>query len=223
MTVEFQDVLKAELVLIGFRTLTNAKENEAFRAAVKTDVVASGHSVTIDSQTNIAESGRIISLNRDRIILDISASRSTIRREYPEEKDIERLAEVAGLVIAQSTSEDQELRAFGYNLELVYDQKSGQTAAQYLADRLLSNNLPRRNEWELVGGAGKVTYKEGENQWQITIEPRLNEPGTTKIFLNLNLHKDEHALPSESDIRDSLKEAWRQAHKFAYLLDKGEM
>ena len=223
MAVEFEDVLKAEVVLVGVGLLNTVDAFEAFRAAIKTDTLVSGHTMAIDAQTNMAEAVRIISLNRDRIALEISSPRSTIRREYPEEKDLDRLAEVSGQAITKTTLTGQNLRAFGYNLDLVYDQDSGQLAAKYLADRLFSNDIPHRKEWQLVGGASRMVYKEGANQWQITVEPRFNDPTTTKIFLTVNLHKDKNVPPEQCEIRDSLQEAWQQARMFVCLLDKGGM
>ena len=64
-----------------------------------------------------------------------------------------------------------------------------------------------------------MIYKEGENQWQVTVEPRFNEPTTTRVFLSLNLHKENHEPPSEEEIKESLVNAWTQARDFAFLLD----
>ena len=223
MSTEYEDVLKAELVLVGFSLLNNTEEFEAFRSRARTDVVISGQTMTIEALTNVAEAGRTISLNRDRIVLDTSPSRAAIRRDYPDKNDMARLAEVAALAMEQSPSSRQNLRAFGYNIDLVYNQDSGEPALQYLAGRLFSEGLPRRGEWNLVGGAGKMIYKEADNQWQITVEPRFNEPNTSRIFLTLNLHKERQVPPSESEIKESLIDAWTQAHDFADLLDKKGM
>ena len=223
MAIIFKDVLKAELALVGLGLLNNSQEFEGFRSRAQTDVVNSGQTITIEALTNVAESGRSFSLNRDRIVLDISPSRASIRRDYPSEQDLGRLAEVASLAIEQSSSGRENLRAFGYNIDLVYDQDSTTPASQYLAERLFSEELPRRGEWNLVGGSGKLTYSEGENQWQITVEPRFNEPNTSRVFLTLNLHKEKQVPPSESEIKESLMEAWAQAHDFAVLLDKKGM
>ena len=218
MSIKYEDVLKAELVLVGFSLLNNPQEFEAFRSQAETDVVISGQTMTIEALTNVAEAGRTISLNRDRIVLDISPSRASIRRDYPDKNDLARLAQVAALAIDLSPSSRQNLRAFGYNIDLVYNQDSGEPALRYLAGRLFSGGLPRRGEWDLVGGAGKMIYKEADNQWQITVEPRFNEPGTTRIFLKLNLHKDRREPPTKGEIEESLRNAWTQARDFACLL-----
>ena len=122
MAIQIEDVLKAEMVLVGLGLLSSPQEYEAFRSQAKTDVFISGQTMTIEALTNVAEAGRTISLNRDRIVLDLSPSRSSIRREYPSKGDLERLAEVAALAIEQSSQGRENLRAFGYNIELIYDQ-----------------------------------------------------------------------------------------------------
>ena len=220
MGIEFEDVLKADLVLIGFGLLSTPGEFEEFRSAVGTDATVAGHGMTIDAQTNVAEQGRAISLNRDRIILEIFPSRSTIRREYPTNAgDLLRLAEVAWQAISNTRNREIGLRAYGYNLDLVYSQDSEPLAQEYLASRLFSNDLPLREEWQLMGGAGRIIYREGENQWQFTLEPRFNDAATSRIFLTVNLHKDKQEIPSESEMNESLEEVWQQARKFAMLLD----
>ena len=98
--------------------------------------------------------------------------------------------------------------------------KSGQTASQYLARRLLSKDLSHNESWQLVGGASRIIFEEGERQWTIAVEPRFNEPGTTRVFLTLNLHISNSEHPLENDIKDSLREAWREAHDFAHWLDE---
>ena len=218
MAVEFQDAIKADLVLVGLGLLGQPSEFESFKQVVRTDVTV-GHSMVIDAQTNVTEPGRAISLNRDRIILEASPFRSTIRRDYPELRDLDRLAEVAGHAISL-TENVNGLRAFGYNLEIVYDQTSEPTAQLYLATRLLAGQLPYRDTWKLIGGAARAIYAEGDNQWQISLEPRFNDPSTTKIFLQLNLHKDETSPPAEHEIRTSLHQAWEQAQDFAHRLDE---
>ena len=52
------------------------------------------------------------------------------------------------------------------------------------------------------------------------LEPRFNEQDTTKIFLSINLHRNEQRLPDKNEIRDSLCETWDQVHEFAIRLDK---
>lgn len=221
MTVKVEDVLKVDFVLVGLELLNDASAYETFRDAVGTDVVVSGHGVSLDARTNVTEFSRSVSLNRDRITLDLSPSRSTIRREYPSEAELRRLAEVSGHAIGKTTVAGQHLRAFGYNLELVYDQDSGEPASKYLADRLFSSSIPIQDDWELIGGGAKMVYNEGGNQWQFTTEARFNEPGTTKVFLNLNLHKDQQEPPTPNQIENHLQAIWDQAHLFASLLDGG--
>ena len=223
MAIEFGDVLKADLVLVGFPLLDRPGEIEAFRAEYK-EARISGGGVNIDVQSNKAEQGQVVTLDRDRITLELFPSRAVIRREYPtDEVDLTRLAEVAYHAISITAIRGKMLRAYGFNLDLIYDQDSGRPAYGYLADRLLSGGLQQMNEWQLSGAATRVTYFSGEDQWQIAIEPRFGDPLTNTVFLNVNLHISASQLPDLDAINDSLKQVWKWAHDFANFLDLQEV
>lgn len=218
MAVEVQDVLKANLVLVGVGLLTKSEELDAFRNAVGTEVEMAPNLFLGGPLPNIEASGTV-TLSRDRTVVDVSPSRSTVAREYPSFEDLGRLADVAGYAIAKTGLGDQRLRAFGYNIELVYDQDSGLPAVRYLADRLFAPEISRNEGWRLVGGAGRLVFDEGGKPRNITVEPRLNDPSTTKIFMSLNVHENDQRLPDAGEIKKSLEETWGQAHEFVNRLD----
>ena len=221
MATTVQDVLNVNLVLVGVGLLNKPEEFNEFRDAVATDVVVAGSGLVIGIPTNTAETGRTLTLNRDRIALDISPSRSVIRRDYPLYGDLDRLAEVIGHAITKTDIKSQEPQAFGYNIELVYDQDSGIPALQYLAKRLFAANLPGNEGWELIGGTSRLLFEGGEARWSVTVDSRFNDEAATKIFLSLNMHRAETRLPRLDEVRASLQEVWTQAHNFAIQLDEG--
>ena len=222
MAVEVQDVLKANFVLVGVGLLSNRLEElDAFRDAVDTEVRL-GSNMALGFPLSNVEPAGTLTLSRDRIVVEISPSGSTIAREYPSYEDLARLAEVAGYAIAKTDFGDQRPRAFGYNIELVYDQDSGLPAVQYLGDRLFAAEISGHEGWQLIGGAGRLIFDEGGKPRNITIEPRFDDRAPTKIFMSLNVHENEQRLPNEDEIRNSLEETWRQAHEFVERLDESK-
>ena len=219
MAVDVQDVLKANIVLLGVGLLTKSEELDAFRDAVDTEVEIGPNLFLGGPLPNIEASG-MVTLNRDRILVHVFPSRSTIAREYPSFEDLGRLAEVAGYAIAKTDLEDRRPQAFGYNIELVYDQDSGLPAVRYLADRLFAAEISGNEGWQLIGGAGRLVFDEDGKPRSITIEPRFDDRAATKISMSLNVHENEQRLPDEGEIKDALEETWRQAHEFVNRLDE---
>ena len=221
MAINIQDVVSANLVLVGIGLLNTPEELEDFRKGIGATEIVSRSSLALTGPLpDNAETGRTVALERERITLELSSSRSSVERAYPLKEDLERLANVAGHAITKTDLQGKRPRAFGFNLDLVYDQISEWPSVRYLAERLFSS-VPLGNErWQLFGGMGRLIFKDGEKFWTVKLEPRFNEQDTTKIFLSINLHRNEQRLPDKNEIRDSLCETWDQAHEFAIRLDK---
>lgn len=221
MAINIQDVVSANLVLVGIGLLNTPEELEDFREGIDATEIVSRSSLALTGPlSDNAETGRTFALERERIVLEISSSRSSIERAYPLKGDLERLANVAGHAIAKTDLQGKSPRAFGFNLELVYDQTSEWPSVRYLAERLFSGVPPGNEGWQLFGGMGRLIFKDGDKFWTVKLEPRFNEHDTTKILLSINLHRNEQRLPDKGEIRDSLCETWDQAHEFAVRLDK---
>ena len=220
MVASVQDVLKTNMVLVGVGLLNASEEVSAFTEAVGTDVVLSGAGIAFGIPAVPPESGRVLTLNRDRIALELFPSRSTIGREYPTYEELDRLAQVADYAISKTDSGSQELKAFGYNVELVYSQDSGNSSLRYLGDRLFAPNIPSSEGWVRVGGAGRMIFESNGARWMITVEPRFNDEAEARVFLSLNLHIAKQTLPEEAEIKASLQQAWKEAHNFTAYLDQ---
>ena len=208
MPLNVEDVLQANLVLIGVRLVNTPEEITAFRSGVGTDVT------TAEAGLNDKIVDRTHVLNRDRIRVTGNPDRSSIAREYPGEADLDRLAEVAGIALASTDLQDQELRAYGYNIELVYDPDSGRRAIEYLSDKLFIPNLLSTEGWILTGGSGQLFFEKDGRIWQARLESRFRDEMTPKIFASLNLHRaeDNLAFPTQNEIQHSLKLLWSEAH-----------
>ena len=150
MAVKIQDVVRANLVLLGLRLINTPNELQAFKSAVGTDVQVAGASLVANIPTGVTEPGRVLTLNRDRITLDLSPSRAAINRDYPERGDLRRLAEVAWQAINTSSDASVQPQAFGFNIELIFDQDSGTNAFGYLSGRLFDVEHLGITGWQFV-------------------------------------------------------------------------
>ena len=218
MTVTIQDVLKANLVLVGISLLNKPADLEKFKDTVDSEVV--GRALIPNISSSVAEAARVFTLQKDRISLDLSPSRSVISRDYPQKDNLDRLARVAALAISNTDLEGRTSQAFGYNIELVCEQDSGRPAFAYLAERLFAPNFSANEGWKLVGGAGKLLFESNGKRWLVSVEPRFGEEASERIFLSLNLHIGGGGLPNEAEITNSLLETWEQAHSFLSRLDE---
>ena len=216
MPVTIEDILQTNLVLIGVSLINTPEELSAFRHSVGTEVTS------VETGLGPEVVNRTHTLNRDRITVTGAPERSAIARGYPAESDLERLAQVAWMAIANTDLKGQEVQAFGYNIELVYEPDSEGLAIQYLAERLFMPRLLQDGGWRLLGGAGRLFFEKAGRFWQARLEPRLNDDTATRIFASLNLHRSEVdlPLPTEADIRDSLKLLWAEAHSLVNHLDE---
>ncbi len=220
MAVTTPEVIKANIVLVGLRLLSAPEEIEAFKRAIATDVQIAGAGLATNIHSGIAEPQFALALNRDRITLELSPSRSAVNRDYPSREDLSKLAEVAGQAIGNTSVEEQELRAFGFNIELVFDQDPETPAFTYLSRRLFDVGALGSEEWLFTGGAGKLIFDDGKRRWTIVLEPRFSDESESRVFLSANLHEVRLTIPTEDEIRNSLEEVWDEVHDFVQRLEE---
>ena len=213
-------VLKANIVLVGLDLLTSPAEVKAFSDAVATETVMQAAGFAVGLPTNPPEPIRKLELPRHRIHLDLSANRTVIEREYPEQVDLSRLAGVVNLAMVSSENGDRTPTAFGYNVEVVYNQHSGMPSLQYLGVCLFEPRGFGRRDWRLVGGAGRVMFETANGRLTVQLEPRFGDAVTSQVFMSLNLHKAEQRIPNEGEVRSSLEEVWGYAYAFIAELDE---
>lgn len=219
MTAKVQDVLKANLVLVGVGLLNNLEELEEFDHAVNSELMIEGGGMMVNATGIVPEPMRAITIPKDRVSLELSPSRSVISRDYPSRDDLSKVAEIAWCAIENTDLKGQELRAFGFNIDLMYNQDSGSTAFGYLAKRMFSPDLSMNEGWNLVGGAGKLLFNREGNVWTVNVEPRLADQDTHRVFMKLNLHINDREIPDGEKIRRFLEEIWDQAHNLVNMID----
>ena len=219
MPATLRDVVSANLVLVGVGLLNEPAEVEQFRNELDTDLRLEVGLVT-NIPSALTEPSRTLTLNRERITLSLSSSRSTIAREYPDWSDLAKLARISALAIGHTSRVDQAIRAFGYNVEMVFDQSSGQPSIRYIGERLFGQQSFGKSGWSLSGGTGQLIFIGDDGQWTITIRPQTGDVATPRVLLALNLHKDERRLPDANEIKASLEESWNEAVSFMDRLDE---
>lgn len=219
MPAEVRDVLKFNIVLVGPGLLNSPEDVRAFSNAVDSDVVPTAEGLVFGFPSSPAGLGRKLALQRDRISLDLTPDRTVIEREFPGKSDLDRLAEIYEQAV-KNTKSKRDLRAHGYNLELVFDQNSGQSSLRYLGDRLFGSANFAFEDWGLAGGSGKLIFDSPAGRWTVLIEPRLNDEQSKRVFLNLNLHKVDSQMPELNAVRRTFAEVWEKAHFFVKHLDK---
>ena len=220
MPANVRDVLKINIVFVGISLLNDPTEVRAFSEAIGADVALAETGLVLGFPPGPPMTGRKLALQRDRINIDLVPDRTVIEREFPADDDLERLAKIAGQAWEHTRSKGTP-RAFGYNLELVYDQTSGHAASDYIGQRLFGEGNFAPEGWTLQGGAGRMFFDSEFGRWTIAVEPRFQDESATRVFLNLNLHKAEQRVPGQDEMLQSFKRIWEEASNFVHRLDGG--
>ena len=223
MAVDFQDVLKANLVLVGVVLLSEQDQQDEFAASMETEIAKEFIGPPppfLGGPASGQETGLILNLPRDRIQLMSTPSRSTIERQYPSTfDDLDRLADVAGCAISLTDLSGQSPIAYGFNVQLVYRPTEEKPAERYIAERLFPQQQFCIEDWTLVGGGGNLSFEGNNARWNVTVEPRANDPSGRRVHLSLNLHRNRQVTPSREEISRSLQDIWNRSREFASHLD----
>lgn len=226
MAFKIEDVLESSFVLTGLGLLSAPAEREAFISQCNTEVTSeTGIGIVATGTSRTQDNVHILKLNRDRITLELSPGRSAIKREYPSKSDLQRLAEICDLSMANSNLEDAVPGAFGYNVILLYSPNPGVPAISYLGERLFARALMQDESLELlpnaeiVGGMGNISFDVDGRRWNLTVEPRFKELDTSTIYFNLNYHFSEPRIPEHDEIKDSIVKTWHQAYAIIEAID----
>ncbi len=224
MGITTREVLGADLILIGVDLLDSQQTLDHFRSLTDPDLqVEAG--LTTEMPSGITNPSRTVSLSRERMVLFLSSSRSSITKEYPSKQELERLSEVAAHAINCSDLGGKKPQAFGYNISLVYEQNSGESALQYIGNRLFRSQSLTREHWGFTGGTGTLSFNskssEGETlDWTVHVRPRSTDRTSNRVFLGMNLHNNSQRMPNEAEISSTLRNIWREANEFINRLDQ---
>ena len=204
------------MVLVGVRLITE-DERASFTRIVGTDVVVeeTGPNVTLNlPAAPIHLMPQRLALPKERIALDLQADRTTIIRDYPLKDDLSRFSDVIRYAIERSDTGRLSLRAYGFNIETVYDLEEGKTALEYFSTQVFRHSLLGGSAFQLIGGKPQLSMLRDGDLWHVNIEPRFGDPTSGRLFFNWNLHYQSTKLPSPHSVRASLDKLWDQVHNF---------
>ena len=218
MAAIVEDILKININLVGISIPVDKEIISAFSNTVGTDVLWMGREIQSDLNPKASAAGQGLVLQRDRVSIMTLPDRIIVEREYPSESDLQRLAEIADAVLLHREG-DTFPAAFGYNLDLVYRQESEFSAYQYIGERLFRKDVLTPEDWVLEGGSGRLIFGSSVGRWTIQIEPRFNQDSESRLFIDLNLHKQEQRVPDSNEMLRDFHCIWSQSHSFIDHLD----
>ena len=130
------------------------------------------------------------------------------------------MAEITAIALGISGQTTGNAEAVGYNVEVIFEQDSGQPAGRYLGERLFNQNAFQGEAWPLLGGAGRIVFGNSQESRMFTAESRFGEDQTTRVFISANLHLAGVRIPNEGEVKESLQTIWGDAHRFMERLDQ---
>lgn len=222
MAITVQDVLDVNLTLAGIELLNSAEGINAFRQSVRSEIseVTTGIAIPVPAPAELGIQRRQFDLGKERISVVAHAERSAVSRSYPSRiDDLERLAEVSSLAIDNTAVAEQDLRAYGYNIDLVGWLTEGGTVNQFIVTRVFGSDFRRRVGGEVVGGVIRAAFEADGEIWNMRLEPRMNDDSGSKVFVSLNLHKPDTQIPARASLAKSLRQVWEKAHEIVENLD----
>ena len=154
-------------------------------------------------------------LQRDRIAVVNSQLRTTVMREYPSisnlPADTSRLAQIIRYAVDSSDTREQQVAAFGFNMQIVFAPGLVESAGRYIAERCSGPNF----DWEPLNGSARLTFGiEGRN-WTFDLQPRpRDDMRSQRLYLSVNLHVAENRIPDDDEISNSLVELREKAVSF---------
>ncbi len=211
MPVEITEVTKANLVLVNFEALNTEPGILRFLEEVK-------GFVSIGQRLDMALS---LDIQSERIsVVRTPDGRAIINRDYPAFlNDLNRLAEVAELVIANSDV-PQDRYAFGFNVEAACTQRSEMPSSRYLAQRFFDlSGLSNDGMHDFVSSSWDMEFSDDEARWRISIRGLETPFASPNLYVTLNRHYQNQPLPDKRTIRNMLRETWNRIPKFIEKLE----
>ena len=209
------DVLSVNMVLVGPRLLQTPDARHRFDRAVVAEVVQApglqlgiggpAIEIGVGSGPTLSLDQVVLNIEKDRVSLNIAAGRATIQMGYPDEKGLKRLAEICDHAIIHSRISDQMVKAYGFNLEAVYDLTT--SARDFMAAHLLRNPFKGHR---FTGGSVRFMFDESGNQLTLVAEPRFGKHDANKMFMSLNLNVSLSSAPKRSRIEAHLWDVWEK-------------
>ena len=219
MAVKIEDILKLNIVLVGVNLLLEERQRKSFQEEVNAEFVLTPNLVVTLGAGMQQSSGHIIQLPKDRISIETDPSRTLINKDYPDKDDLPRLVKIIDACMTHGGGEHAEITSFGFNISLVFHQSSGDTAFSYIAKKLFSFQMLGHENFAPLGGSGTITFQLSDYRSTVTIEPRMKDVNTEKVFLEINRHFDSHNCPSGHDLLMAFESVWEEAENIVEKID----
>lgn len=220
LAVEIEDILTIDVVFIGVELLRDESEVARFGEAMRSDIHQTQSLIGIDSRGAALPPMRELRVPRERLNIETSQARTKILKEFPShESDVIEFIRLAQTVIDHTDLGEALPSAFGFNTSIVYRPTSGQSAIEYLGERVFGPKRELHRGWELAAGFGTLVFLGEGYQWMMKLEPRLQQRSTEKVFLDLNLHIAEARLPEADEMEHLALTLWSRAHTLIEEID----
>lgn len=191
--------IEASFVIVGRELLTTPDMKSAFPTVMGLEAIHdSPLGIHVDGVAQGVVASHRMTFPRQRISLQLSPERSSVTKEFPDgDADLMQLADVIASALSESALPEDELWSFGFNSHVVYDQGIRPTAREYLVDRLVNQERFAAGGAEITAGlAFNLVGRSDEcSQWNLRLEPRFQDPTTSKVFMWLNHHFEQVELP----------------------------
>ena len=215
MAVKKFDLIAIEFVIVGVELLNTPQSLGRFGSTFR-----EYRWTPVSQAQNGFGDGRRVSLDRERIFLDLTATRSRVRQEYPAEDGFPDLAELVSRTFDITDNPAGRVGSHGYNIEVSYEQDSERSAFSYIAQTVFAG-LGTIQDWNLVGGmAAAVRFEDAHGVIRnIQIEPRFRNESFQRVYLHMNVHVNSNRVPTTGEIASGLSLALEDAKKFICLLE----
>ncbi|MDE0332752.1 MAG: hypothetical protein OXL41_12890 [Nitrospinae bacterium] len=220
MGTRIEDIIRMDVAFVDIQLSQEMRLIEELSKALSTDIIVLGDS--LGTLGNIGSPNeKMFSLPKERITIATSSNPKITRIliDYPHKDFLPRFVQIARQAVL-SLNLDVTPNAFGFNVDISYEQDSGKTAMEYIASRLYSPLFSGPQEGELIEGAGRFTLKkDATNNLGVRIEPRLNDRTTSTVFMSVNHHVNEARFPEEPEILRYLQNILQQTYHLVELID----
>lgn len=207
MPVNLREIINFSFVIVGLELLPSDGALRSFQSGVDVEIRRGG-GLSVDATTGQSQQARILNLDRDRIILNLSPVRSNVTREFPSISNLETEASRFGHVVDCALNAGLNLKSsrydFGYNAEMVFDQDVSPTAFQFLGERLLRSEQLALPDSQFVGGSCRMIFVDTLGQWTYNLDSRFQEKQTSRVFINVNLHNAQKPLPDGGQVAEAI-------------------
>jgi hypothetical protein len=150
MDVRIVDLIAADFVVVGVELLNSPQSIQRFG-----NTFDEFRWMSVTQAQNGFGDGKRISLDRDRIYIDLISGRSRVRQEFTSREKLPDLAKLTSRAIQFTDNCPSTAEAFGFNVEVSYDSTQGESAFSYIG-RTMFSGLRKIDSWNLIGGLAAV-------------------------------------------------------------------